>query len=125
MREARISVESRVDVRDLALIVRYYNDNGKHPKSRAALLTLIVEDFASVIFKCTGLERPSSIGGARATLIRTGLLDDTTGRRIPVREYAQNLNLDLLTPNTDITEDAVNEVEDAVAKALQALEDTD
>lgn len=127
-RERTIVIDARCDVRDLAAVVRFYERNGKHPRSRAALVSLIIEDFASVIAKHGGVERPESISGARRVLINAGYLDDTEGRVDRRRGYIKELPdgslLDLLDPHTepDPSIPPDSHTDDALARALQMLE---
>lgn len=127
-RERTIVIDARVDVRDLCAIVRFYERKGKRPRSRAALLALIVEDFAAVVAKHGGVERPESILGARRQLIVSGYLDDTGSRvdkrRGYMRELPDDALLDLLDPQVepDPSVPLTNPTEDAVARAIQLLE---
>lgn len=127
-RERTIVIDARVDVRDLCAIVRFYERKGKKPRSRAALIALIIEDFASIVAKHGKVERPESILGARRALINAGYLDDTAGkvdnRRGYLKELPSEALLDLLDPQVepDPTIPLSDNTQDAVARAIQLLE---
>lgn len=59
-----INIESRMDARDLATILRFYRNNGFHPETKSRLVAMCVEDLARAIVSQAGAEPFTTTGQA-------------------------------------------------------------